>query len=354
MWIIGCDFHPRYQQVAALDRETGEIVERRLSHETKEAEVFYESLPRGARIGLEATCTAQWFERLLDRCGHQLQVGDSATIRASVVRKQKTDTRDAQHLLDLLRTDRFPCIWIPPPAERDFRQLLVHRHKLVCWRTQVRNQLSALARNQGVLPRTRFWTQTGRQPLEALPLDPWAARRRQDLLHLLDELDGHIVEMTRQVERQAGARAEAVALMQQDGVGPIVSLAFVLTLGPASRFRRGKQVASYLGLNPSEHSSGGHQKLGHISKQGNRMMRWLLVEAAWTAARKDPELRRVYQRLAFRRGRKIAAVAVARKLAVKLYRRLRAFEEQKKSAQPASMQGRSGSGLVNATGSPSA
>ena len=160
--------------------------------------------------------------------------------------------------------------------------------------------------------------------------------------------------MTRQVERQAGARAEAVALMQQDGVGPIVSLAFVLTLGPASRFRRGKQVASYLGLNPSEHSSGGHQKLGHISKQGNRMMRWLLVEAAWTAARKDPELRRVYQRLAFRRGRKIAAVAVARKLAVKLYRRLRAFEEQKKSAQPASMQGRSGSGLVNATGSPSA
>ena len=161
MWIIGCDFHPRYQQVAALDRETGEIVERRLSHETKEAEVFYESLPRGARIGLEATCTAQWFERLLDRCGHQLQVGDSATIRASVVRKQKTDTRDAQHLFDLLRTDRFPCIWIPPPAERDFRQLLVHRHKLVCWRTQVRNQLSALARNQGVLPRTRFWTPAG-------------------------------------------------------------------------------------------------------------------------------------------------------------------------------------------------
>jgi transposase len=93
--------------------------------------------------------------------------------------------------------------------------------------------------------------------------------------------------------------------MQQPGVGPIVSLAFVLTLGTAKRFPRGKQVASYLGLNPAEHSSGGKQRLGHISKQGNRMMRWLLVEAAYVAVRKDPELKRIYQRLAFRRGRKM-------------------------------------------------
>lgn len=353
MWIIGCDFHPRYQQIAALNQETGEIVERRLSHEGKEAVEFYESLPPGALVGMEATCPAQWFERLLDRCGHQLWVGDPAQIRASVVRKQKTDTRDARHLLDLLLTERFPRVWIPTPAERDARQLLLHRHKLVGWRTQVRNQLHALARNQGVLPRTRFWTQPGRQQLESLQLDPWAARRRRDLLRMLDALDPQIAELTRQVEQQAQARNDAVQLMQQDGVGPIVSLAFVLTLGPASRFRRGKQVASYLGLNPSEHSSGGTQRLGHISKQGNRMMRWLLVESAWMAVRKDAELKRVYQRLAFRRGRKIAAVAVARKLAVKLYWRLRKWEERN-SAPPAPMQGRSGSGLVNAVGSPSA
>jgi transposase len=353
MWIIGCDFHPSYQQIAALNQETGEIVERRLSHVIREAEAFYESLPRGARIGMEATCTAQWFERLLDRCGHELQVGDPATIRAAVVRKQKTDTRDARHLLELLLTDRFPRIWIPTPAERDGRQLLWHRHKLVSWRTQVRNQLSALARNQGIFPRTRFWTRSGRQLLETLPLDPWAARRRHDLLGMLEQADQHIAELTREVEQQAQARADTVCLMQQSGVGPIVSLAFVLTLGRASRFRRGKQVTSYLGLNPSEHSSGGTQRLGHISKQGNSMMRWLLIEAAWTAARKDPQLRRIYQRLAFRRGSKIAAVAVARKLAVKLYWRLREFQEQKKSAQPAPMQGRSGSGLVNVVSSPS-
>lgn len=347
MWIIGCDFHPRYQQVAAMNQETGEIVERRLSHETKEAEAFYESLPPGARIGMEATGPAQWFERLLDRCGHRLQVGDPATIRASVVRKQKTDARDARQLLELLLTDRFPSIWIPTPAERDSRQLLVHRHKLVNWRTQVRHQLSALARSQGIFPRTRWWTAAGRPQLESLPLDRWAAQRRQDLLRLLDGLDAQIAELTRQVEQQAGARNDAVALMQQDGVGPIVSLAFVLTLGTAQRFRRGKQVASYLGLNPRERSSGGTQRFGHISKQGNRMMRWLLVEAAWMAVRKDPELQRVYQRLAFRRGRKIATVAVARKLAVKLYWRLREFEAKNIPPSPAPMQGSSDRGMMH-------
>ena len=331
-----------------MNQETGELVERRLSHQTQETAAFYESLPGGARVGMEASCTAQWFERLLDRCGHHLQVGDPATIRASVVRKQKTDARDARQLLELLLADRFPSIWIPTPAERDSRQLLVHRHKLVSWRTQVRNQLSALARGQGVFPGTRFWTQAGRQKLQSVPLDRWAAQRRQDLLRLLSDLDTQIAELTRHIEQQAGARSDAVALMQQDGVGPIVSLAFVLTLGTARRFRRGKQVASYLGLNPSERSSGGKQRFGHISKQGNRMMRWLLVEAAWIAVRKDPVLQRVYQRLAFRRGRKIAVVAVARKLAVKLYWRLREFEA-KNTATAGSHAGQLGQRLMHSS-----
>ncbi len=353
MWIIGCDFHPRYQQIASLNKATGEIVERRLSHEQREAEAYYEGLPRGALVGMEATCTARWFERLLDRCGHQLWVGHPAQIRALAVRKQKTDARDARHLLHLLMTEEFPRIWIPGPAERDARQLLVHRHKLVQWRTQVQNQLHALARNEGVWTHTNFWTRKGRQQLESMPLDRWAARRRQDLLRRLDELDPQIEELTTQVQQEANRRPEVVRLMSQPGVGPVVGLAFVLTLGPTSRFPRGKHVASYLGLNPAEYSSGDRQRLGHISKQGNQMLRWLLVEAAWVAARKDPELERMYKRVAFRRGRKIAAVAVARKLAVKLYWRLREREEQR-NAQPAPMQGSSGSGLVNAMSPPTA
>jgi transposase len=109
-WIIGCDFHPRYQQIAALDPGTGAIMEQRLSHASEETARFYQGLPAGAIIGMEASGPAQWFERLLARYGHQLWVGDPATIRAAAVRKQITDARDAQHLLDLLVSGRFPRI----------------------------------------------------------------------------------------------------------------------------------------------------------------------------------------------------------------------------------------------------
>ena len=116
MNIIGCDLHTRYQVVAWVDEETGEILTLRLEHENGEARAFYARLPRGARVGIEATFPALWFERLLAECGHELWVGDAARIRASVVRQQKTDTRDAEHLLDLLRTGRFPRIWVPSVA----------------------------------------------------------------------------------------------------------------------------------------------------------------------------------------------------------------------------------------------
>ena len=124
--------------------------------------------------------------------------------------------------------------------------------------------------------------------------------------------------------------------MTQPGVGPITSLAFVLTIGDVSRFRHSNQVASYVGLIPREHSSGGKQRLGAISKQGNPMMRSLLVEAGHTAARFDPALKRMYQRLKFRRGASVAKVAVARKLAVRMYWMLRSTADY---AQLVRMQG---------------
>jgi transposase len=135
MFIIGCDFHSRFQQIAMLDPATGEVIKRRLEHENGEAKKFYATLPSPARVGMEATCDAQWFERVLREHHHELWIGDAAEIRAAMVRKQKTDPRDALHILDLLRTNRFPRIWVPSPAERDLRQMLRqmlrHRHKLV-------------------------------------------------------------------------------------------------------------------------------------------------------------------------------------------------------------------------------
>ena len=323
MQIIGCDFHPSYQQIALLDTETGETLERSLEHEHGEARRFYESLPGPVRVGMEAVGNAQWFERMLAELGHELWIGDAARIRALVVRRQKTDRRDAAHLLELLVSGRFPRIWVPSPAVRDTRQLLLHRHKLVALRRRVKNELQHLALNQGVQRKRKLWSAAGRQVLESLPLTGWTARRRNDLLAWLDGLDEQLVDLDQAVRTEAEQRPEVRLLMTHPGEGPVVGLAYVLTLGPVQRFPRGKQVASYLGLIPREHSSGGRQKLGAISKQGNTLLRSLLVEAAQTACRYDDQLRRDYRRLAERKHKALAVVMVARKLAVRLYWMLR-------------------------------
>ncbi|MGH9358731.1 MAG: IS110 family transposase [Terriglobia bacterium] len=323
MSIIGCDLHSRYPMIARLETQSGEVVTRRLEHESGEARAFYASLPKPVLIGIEATGYTQWFERMVAEMGHELWVGDPAEIRARAVRRQKTDTRDAEHLLDLVVTKRFPRIWIPTPQERDLRQLLKHRDKLVRMQTSVKNQLHFLAMSQGVCRKWKLWSARGQAELEELSLGPWASRRRKELLELLDSLGPRIEALDRAVKAEAEHRADAARLMEQKGVGPVTALAFVLTLGPVNRFPTSRQLVSYLGLNPSEHSSGGHQRLGRISKQGNQMLRWLLVEAAHSAVQFDPELRRKYQRLKFRRGRNVAKVAVARHLAVRLYWTLR-------------------------------
>ena len=318
MKIIACDYHPSFQQIALLDQNSGELSGRRLAHPA-EAEAFYRGLQGPVRVGMEAVGNTLWFERLLAELGHELWVGDAARIRALAVRQQKTDARDAAHMLQLMLQDRFPRIWVPSPAERDLRQLLLHRHKLVQMRTQVKNQLQHLALNQGVQRQQRLWSRAGIELLEQLNLPPWTAGRRQDLLKLWRELEQAVAELDRAVEAEAEARPECQQLMRQPGVGPVVALAIVLTLGPVERFERGKQVASYFGLIPREYSSGGRQRLGSISKQGNPFVRALLVQAAHVAVRHDSELRRQYLRLAQRKNRAVATVAIARKLAVRLY-----------------------------------
>jgi len=322
MWIIGVDYHPSVQQIAWLDTETGEIEERRLKHSGGEAERFYRELKEkgfSVRVGMEATGHARWFERLLGELGFELWVGDAARIRAKQVKKQKNDRQDAQHLLQLLLKDDFPRIWVPTPENRDRRQLLLHRHRLVQMRTRVMNQLQAVAMNEGIRRKRGLWSKQGRAELESLSLPTWTSRRRQELLELVDQFDPSIDQLSQAIEQEAEQQPEVQRLMTHPGVGPITALAFVLVLGTPQRFSCGKQVASYLGLVPSEDSSGNRRRLGHITKQGNTLLRHLPGQAAQSVANSDEEWRRQYAQLAMRRNRSIAKVAMARKLAVRLY-----------------------------------
>ena len=323
MHIVGCDFHPGWQQVAVLDTETGDIQERKLDNGSGEAERFYRQLPVPALIGLEASGNSQWFEDLLQDVGHEVWIGDAAQIRASYVRKQKTDRRDAAHILKLLLENRFPRLWRPDAQQRDLRQLLIHRHKLVVIRVRVKNGLHHLMLNRGIQLKRKLWSQAGQRALRELPLEGWAAQRRQDLLQLLSSLDEQIKMLDDAVSVEAKKHPQAALLMTQPGVGPNTALAFVVTLGDVSRFRRGKQVASYLGLIPAERSSSQRRRLGSISKQGNPFLRMLLVESVQAVNRLDPGFRKQYQHRCHRKAKGVAKVAAARKLAVRLYWMLR-------------------------------
>jgi transposase len=323
MLIVGCDYHPRWQQVAWFDTETGEIGEQKLVNGDGEAERWYRQLPVPSLIGLEATGNSQWFLDLLNQLGHEVWVGDAAEIRASYVRRQKNDRRDAGHVLKLLREGRFPRLWVPSAEQRDLRQLLIHRHKLVQIRSRVKNGLQHLAMNQGMQKKSRLWSVAGQKAFRQLPLVGWAQCRRQGLLQLLVYLDQQIAPLDQAAQQAAEQDPQARLLLSQPGVGPITALAFVLTIGDVTRFARGKQVASYVGLIPREHSSGGRQRLGAISKQGNSFLRMLLVEAAHSVVRLDEGFRKQYAHRCHSKAKGIAKVAAARRLAVRLYWMLR-------------------------------
>jgi len=231
MLLIGVDYHPSFQAIAFFEEETGECGEQELNHSDGQAERFYRDLQeRGTcvRVGMEATGYSRWFERLLAELGFEVWMGNPAEIKSRRVKKQKTDRKDAQLLLRLMRENNFPLIWVPGPENRDLRQLLWHRHRLVQMRTRIMNQLQALAMNEGYRWKKKLFSEEGRALLEKLALAPWASRRRRELLELLDRMNPTIAELTAAAEQEARKRPEVVRRMTHPGVGPLTALAYVL------------------------------------------------------------------------------------------------------------------------------
>ena len=306
-----------------LDDQTGELVERQLQHEGEQVREFYAGLPKPVLVGLEATGSMNWFLQLLEKLGIEFRVGHPAKIRAAEPRKQKNDRRDARLLLTLLAENRFPAIWMPSREQRDLQILLRHRDQFVRIRTRVQLSLQAVALSHGLRRGHSLWTCGGQHTLRTLPLAGHASQQRDTLLALYPQLQGPIDELDRQVEKEAQQRSQSRRLMTHPGVGPTTALATEVFLGDPQRFADGKSLASYVGMIPREHSSGGRQRLGRISKQGNSLLRFLWGEAVIHAVRRDPELRRFYRRKLAQKGMGKARVAAARKLGIRLWIMLR-------------------------------
>lgn len=323
---VGVDFHVNTQTVCWMDTADGEIHQRTLDHQREDVAAFYRQWTPPATVGVEASGYAQWFHRLVEERGHRLLVGDAHAIRRFARRRQKNDRRDAELLLDLLLHGDFPAVHLPPPASQEVLRLLRHRQRLMRMRTMLKNSVQAVALNHRLVCGPSLFTAGGRATLAARPLSVAEDWQRRDGCELLDQIDRRIAALNGELERRAVADPRVQRLRTHPGVGRLTALAMVHALEPVARFDRSRRIAAYCGLDPRERSSGETVRTGGITKQGNRLLRTLLVEAAWSTIRpgQEAELRRFYfHLLAHHKPAGVAITAVARKLALRLYCLLR-------------------------------
>jgi transposase len=325
--IIAVDFHCKYQKVAWLDPPTGEIREADIRHDSTAAvSRFYAQFPPGSVVGMEVSGYSYWFERLVLEKRLDLRVGHPGEVARMRRRRQKNDRRDAYHLLDLLLRGDFPTVWRPSPEEREQRMVIRHRLRLVRQRTRWINVLRALVYNYNLRLRPGYLSQRAKAKILQLEMSPRLNRLRDELMERIEELDEPIRQVKAEVKQLAQANEPACRLMTIPSIGPMTGLDTVLSLGPVERFPSAKQVVSYVGLDSVESSSDNlhrSRRYGHISKQGDRQLRWLLIQCASSAVQCHPQLSQFYHRLKYRKPWPKVKTAVARKLLVGCYVLLR-------------------------------
>jgi transposase len=318
---IGVDFHPHQQTISYCNSESGEVEQTSLFHNPELVRRFYEQMPK-AVVGIEASCTARWFEQLMQDLGHELRVGNPSQIRARARSRHKSDKRDADLLLDLLLKDEFPSLWRRSVEGQSVLEQLRFRHSLVGQRTKVCNRLQALAHNAG-LPKRGIQTKRARLALMEANFTETQSFERDQLFEILDDLSGRIKLIEGWLAQKAADDPKVELLLTHKGIGLLSALVVVHTLGDVSRFPSSKEAVAYTGLDPLERSSAGKTRYGSISKAGSSVLRHLLGQAMHVAARYDPELKTFYKRLAMRRTKSIAKTAATRKLLIRLFIMLR-------------------------------
>ncbi len=320
---VAVDFHAREQTISWCDTADGEIHRQKLHHQRDDVRKFYEQFQGEVIVAFEASGYSAWFEQLLAELGQTVWLGNPAEIRRKAPRKQKNDRRDADLILDLVMKGDFPRIHTFSDESRTVLRQLRYRHKLVKVRTIAKNSLHAIGINAGLPLRHRLLTDAGLQRLEALPLSPVLSQQREEWLGLIKLMNKQIGALEESLEQRAKGDPAIALLRTHPGIGLLTAMALRYTLDPISRFTGTRRLVAYAGLDCVEDQSSERRRMGSISKQGSRLLRFLLNEAGQTAARKDPQLKQFYQRLRRRRDKPKAKVAVARKLLVRSFIMLR-------------------------------
>jgi len=322
---IGVDFHARQQTISYLTSEDGEIRRLQLSHEQpEEVKKFYQQFAgQQVMVGFEASGYAAWFEELLEELGHEIWIGDAKAIRTFAKRRQKNDRRDADLIRELLVQGDFPRIHRYSPESRRVLQQLRYRQRLVKMQTMIINSLVFMAASRGVILRRQFKSRRSLERFQRLPLPAELSAQRAEQCQRLLELKASIDKLEGELRLKAEADPRVQRLRTHYGIGLLTSLCLVHTLERVERFPNSRKVVGYVGFDPVEESSGERRRIGSISKEGSRLLRFFLIEAGQIAVRGDAELAQVYRRILMRGGHAKAKVAVGRRLLVRAFIMLR-------------------------------
>ena len=320
---VGIDLHRRRSQIAIID-EQGELTLQKRIPTGRETITELLGDPEGTHVAFEATYGWEWLAELLEDAGFDVHLAHPLRTRAIAAARVKTDAIDARTLAHLLRAGLLPEAYIAPPELRDLRDLLRHRATLVHLRTSIKNRVHALLARQGILPEySDLFGAAGREYLTTLALPDGPRRRLDSLISLIGDFDREITETTREIDRRAKADERVKLLRQIRGIGPYTAMLIIAEIGEVRRFPTAKHLCQWAGLTPTVRSSDGKARLGHISRQGSTILRWALSEAAQHTPTGGGPLRAQYERIAKRRGSKIAKVAIARQILTLCYYGLR-------------------------------
>jgi transposase len=322
---VGIDVHRKRSQIAVVEEDGAVRVNRNVPNGVETVLGVIGDLPIGAPVAFEAAYGWGWLVELLEDYGFEPHLVHPLRCKAIASARLKNDKVDAATLAQLLRADLLPEAWIAPLQIRRQRALLRHRCQLVRLRTLLRNRVHAVLADHGCDRPGSYFTAPGRVWLDSLDL-PDASRRVVDgLLDLTDALKEPIDALDKQLLAHARGDPRVKALTELPGVGTLTALIIAAEVGDVTRFPCARKLAAWAGLTPTVRSSDLTVRHGHISKQGSQWLRWILCEAAQTAKR-SPEFASTYQRLAHRRGKKIATTAIARRLLTRAYHLLRAVQ----------------------------
>jgi transposase len=321
---VGIDLHRKRSHVAAVAQDGGELLSRRVPNDPELLLSLLAEIDGESKIALEATYGWEWLAELLEDAGYELHLAHPLRTRAIAAARVKTDAVDARTLAQLLRSDLLPEAYVAPRELRDLRELLRHRIALTQMRSALKNRVHALIAKHGIQRQhSDLFGKGGREFLAALELRDPPRRRLESLMSLICDFDREIAATTVEIDARAKQDDRVDVLCQIRGIGRYTAMLVIAEIGEISRFPTARKLCAWAGLTPTVRSSDGKARLGHISRQGSRPLRWALVESAQKSATGGGPLRESFERIAKRRGRKIAKVAIARKLLTLCYYGLR-------------------------------